>query len=186
MLLCSNSQWYYYESNQQDATIQVNLLFLVSSTCFGPCFRPLSGALDYLQYLVVFTQVAASRCLWWVETELWGLWCVYTSSSSSSVGATARCGLWPVEQYLSICPYLSATLSIFSLPALEDLFPLLFSILSWVFLFISVRPVLEWRSFWASYPPLFSPGDPAKLSFAHLSILLYFLLYSTLLVLDTS
>jgi len=24
-----------YESNQQDATIQVNLLFLVSSTCFG-------------------------------------------------------------------------------------------------------------------------------------------------------
>jgi hypothetical protein len=26
--------------------------------------------------------------------------------SSSSVGATARCGLWPVEQYLSICPYL--------------------------------------------------------------------------------
>jgi hypothetical protein len=25
-----------------------------------------------------------------------------SSSSSSSVGATARCGLWPVEQYLSI------------------------------------------------------------------------------------
>jgi hypothetical protein len=44
-------------------------------------------------------------------------------------------------------------------------------------------PVLEWRSFWASYPP-FSPGDPA---FAPLSILLYFLLYSTLLrVLDSS
>jgi len=33
-------------------------------------------------------------------------------SSSSSVGATARCGLWPVEQYLSICPYLSPTLSV--------------------------------------------------------------------------
>jgi hypothetical protein len=45
--------------------------------------------------------------------------------SSFSVGATARCGLWPVEQYLSIFPYLSPTLSIFSLPALEDLFPLL-------------------------------------------------------------
>jgi hypothetical protein len=29
--------------------------------------------------------------------------------SSSSVGATARCWLWPVEQYLSICPYLSPT-----------------------------------------------------------------------------
>ena len=37
--------------------------------------------------------------------------------SSSSVGATARCGLWPVEQYLSICSYLSPTLSIFSLPS---------------------------------------------------------------------
>jgi hypothetical protein len=47
-----------YESNQQDATIHVNLLFLLSSTCFGRCFRPSSGALAlYLQYLVVFTQV---------------------------------------------------------------------------------------------------------------------------------
>jgi len=35
-----------YESNQQDATIQANLLFLVSSTCFGRCFRLSSGALD--------------------------------------------------------------------------------------------------------------------------------------------
>jgi hypothetical protein len=33
-------------SNQQDANIQVNLLFLVSSTCFGRCFRPSSEALD--------------------------------------------------------------------------------------------------------------------------------------------
>jgi len=41
---------------------------------------------------------------------------------SSSVGATARCGLWPVEQYLCIFPYPSPTLSIFSLPALENLF----------------------------------------------------------------
>jgi len=37
---------YYYKSNQQDATIQVNLSRLVSSTCFGRCFRPSSGALD--------------------------------------------------------------------------------------------------------------------------------------------
>ena len=29
-----------YESNQQDAIIQVNLLFLVSSTCFGRKHRP--------------------------------------------------------------------------------------------------------------------------------------------------
>jgi hypothetical protein len=64
-------------------------------------------------------------------------------SSSSSIGATARCELWPVEQYLSIFSYLSPTLSIFSLPALEDLFPLLLSILSWVFLFVSSLPVLE-------------------------------------------
>ena len=105
-------------------------------------------------------------------------------SSSSSVGAAACCGLWPVEQYLSNCPYLSPTLSIFSLPTLEDLFPLLLSIFSWVFLFVSSLPVLEWRSFWASYPPPFCPGDPANLSFAPLSILLYFLLYSTLTVLN--
>ena len=108
------------------------------------------------------------------------------SSSSSSVGTTAHCGLWSVKQYLSVCPYLSANLSIFSLQTLEDLFPLLLSILSWVFLFVSARPVLEWRSFWASYPPPYSPGDPANLSFAPLSILLYFLLYSTLLFLDSS
>jgi hypothetical protein len=65
-----------------------------------------------------------------------------SSSSSSSVGATARCGLWPVEQYLSISPYLSPTVSIFSLPALEDLI-LLLSIFSWAFPFVSSLPVLE-------------------------------------------
>jgi hypothetical protein len=37
---------YSYESNQQDATLQVNLLFQVSSTCFGQCFRLSSGKLD--------------------------------------------------------------------------------------------------------------------------------------------
>ena len=58
------------------------------------------------------------------------------SPSSSSVGATARCGLWPVEQYLSICPYLSPSLSIFSLPTLRDLFPLLLSIFQVVTWFV--------------------------------------------------
>jgi len=29
-----------YKSNQQYATIRVNSLFLLSSTCFGQCFRP--------------------------------------------------------------------------------------------------------------------------------------------------
>jgi len=79
----------------------------------------------------------------WASVALRKLMLPRTPSSSSSVGATARCGLWPVEQYLSICPYLSPTLSIFSLPALEDLFLLLLFILSWVFLFVSSLPVLE-------------------------------------------
>jgi len=122
---------------------------------------------------------SGSYCMWFAKV-------IIINSSSSSVGATARCGLWPVEQYLSIFPYLSPALSIFSLPTVEDLFPLLLSNLSWVFLFVSSLPVLEWRSFWASYPPPFSPGDPVNLSFAPLSILLYFVLYSTLLVLDSS
>ena len=99
---------------------------------------------------------------------------VIITNSSSSVGATARCGLWPIEQYLSIFTYLSPALSIFSLPALEDLCLLLLSILPWVLLFVSSLPVLEWRSFWASYPPPFSPGDQANLFFAALSILLFF------------
>ena len=44
------------------------------------------------------------------------------TSSSSSIGTTAHCGLWPVEQCPSIFSYLPPTLSIFSLPSLEDLF----------------------------------------------------------------
>jgi hypothetical protein len=68
---------------------------------------------------------------------------LFSDSSSSSVGATARYGLWPIEQYLSICPYLSPTLSIFSLPTLEDLFPLLLSIFPWIILFVSSLPVLK-------------------------------------------
>jgi hypothetical protein len=39
---------YFYESNQQHATIQVNLLFQVSSTCFGRCFRVSTGAFDFI------------------------------------------------------------------------------------------------------------------------------------------
>jgi len=49
---------YNYESNQQDATVQVNLLFLVSSTCFGRCFRPSSGALDCI-YSILYKFVIA-------------------------------------------------------------------------------------------------------------------------------
>ena len=50
--------------------------------------------------------------------------------SSSSIGTTAHCGLWSVEQCPSIFFYLPPTLSIFSLPALEDLFLLPLSIFS--------------------------------------------------------
>ena len=49
-----------------------------------------------------------------------------------------------------------------------------------------VPSVLEWSSFWASYRPPFSLGDLTSLSFALLSILLYFHLCSPLLVLDSS
>jgi len=42
---------------------------------------------------------------------------------------------------LSIFSYLSPTRSIFSFPALEDLFLLLLFLLSWVFLFVSSLPV---------------------------------------------
>ena len=54
--------------------------------------------------------------------SIFDTWHFALYSSSSSVGATARCGLWPFEQYLSIFPCPSPTLSIFSLPALEDFF----------------------------------------------------------------
>ena len=39
--------------------------------------------------------------------------------------------------------------------------------------------------FWASYPPPFTPGGPANLPFAPLSILLYFLLHSSTILPST-
>ena len=109
-----------------------------------------------------------------------------SSSSSSSTGTRAHCGLWPVEQCPSIFPYLPPSLSIFSLPALEDLFLLPLSIFSWVCHLFSSLTVLERIYFWAFYPLPFSLRDLTSLSFALLSILLYFLLCSYLLVLDSS
>ena len=99
----------------------------------------------------------------------------HTHTSSSSIGTTAQCGLWPVEQRPSIFSYLPPTLSIFSLPALEDLFLLPLSIFSWVFPFFSSLPVLEWISFWASYPPPYSLSDLISLSFALVYIRIYIL-----------
>ena len=68
-------------------------------------------------------------------------WSTVCSSSSSSIGTTAHCGLWPVEQCPSNFSYLPPTLSTFSRPALEDLFLLPLSIFSWVFPFFSSIPV---------------------------------------------
>jgi hypothetical protein len=79
--------------------------------------------LFFLNYLVHPSEVGNSK-YGTTNTSTTG------STTSSSVGATARFGLWTVEQYLSICPYLSPTLSIFSLLTLEDFFPLLLSIFS--------------------------------------------------------
>jgi len=42
-------------------------------------------------------------------------------NSYSSIDTTVRCGIWPVEQCPSSFSYLPPTLSIFALPALEDL-----------------------------------------------------------------
>ena len=67
----------------------------------------------------------------------------FCNSSSSFIDTTARCGLWPIEQCHSIFSYLPPTLSIFSLPALEELFLFPLSILSWPFPFASSLPVLE-------------------------------------------
>ena len=78
--------------------------------------------------------------------------------------------------------HFSPSLSIFSLPALEDLFLLPLSIFSWVSLFSSL-PVLEWRSFWASYPSPFCLGDLTSLPFALLS---FFTIFSPLLISSSS
>ena len=105
---------------------------------------------------------------------------------SSSIGTTAHCGLWPIEQCPSIF-FLSATNSLHLLTPItwRSLSTSSFHF-SWVVPFFSSLPVLEWRSFWASYPPPFSLGDLTSLSFALLSILLYFLLCLSLLDLDLS
>jgi hypothetical protein len=56
-------------------------LFIIPSRLymFRAMFSPIiNGTWLYLQYLVVFTQVAAGWCPEWVETELCRLWGVYT------------------------------------------------------------------------------------------------------------
>ena len=103
----------------------------------------------------------------------------YSSSSSSSIGTTAHCGLWPVEKCPSIFSYLPPTLSIFSLPTLENLFLLPLSIFTWVFLFFSSLPVIEWNSFWASYPPPAWRIQLILCPFIHFTIVSPFLMSSS-------
>ena len=79
--------------------------------------------------------------------------------------------------------YPSPTFYIFSLPALEDLLLLPLSIFSWVFPFVLSLPVLEWRSFWASYPPPFSLGDVNQLI---LRSFIHFTIFSPLLISSSS
>ena len=66
---------------------------------------------------------------------------LFTSPSSSN-DTTAHCGLCPVEQSPSIFSYLSPTLYIFLLPALEDLFLLPFPF------FLDLPPFLVPSSSW--------------------------------------
>ena len=107
--------------------------------------------------------------------------------SSSSIGTIAHCGLWPVKKCSSIISYLPPTLSIFSLPAHEDLFLLPLSIFSWVLPFFSSLPVLEWRSFLGILSSSILSRWPNPLILCpFICVLLYFLLCSFHLVLDSS
>ena len=77
------------------------------------CIRTLGNCLSYKKSLS-FSIVKPTRC-----PDVSNLF-------SSSIGTTAHCGFWPIEQCPSIFSYLPPTLSIFSLPPLEDSFHVLF------------------------------------------------------------
>jgi len=155
-----------------------------SSWSYNLCLSKITGLVEQCACRYRRCQFYGGICTRNIDNACIDAYC--WTFSSSSIGTTAHCGLWPVEQCPSISSYLPPTLSIFSLPALEDLFLFPLSIFSWVLPFFSSLPVLQWRSFWASFPPPFSLGDLTSLSFTHLTILLYFLLCSSLLVLDSS
>ena len=172
-----------FNNNQQDATSSSSSIGTTAHCRLWPV-KQCPSILSYLAPILPIFSLSALEDLFLLPLSIFS-W-LSPSSSSSSIGTTAHCRLWPVEQCPSIVSYLPPTLPIFSLPALEDLFLLPLSIFSWVFSFFSSLPILEWRSFWASYPPPFSLRDLTSLSFALLSILFYFLLWSSLLALDSS
>jgi hypothetical protein len=67
------ASWYNYESNQQDATIEINLLFLVSSTCFGQCFRPSSEALDCVFTVSGSIHTSCCRLVSWMSRNCFSI-----------------------------------------------------------------------------------------------------------------
>ena len=113
----------HHPATQDTSLFLIHKYFLATSRIFHMTNLPATTAMHH-QFPMYF-------CILYNQRDA-------TYISSSSIGTTAHCGLWPVEQYYpSIFPYLSPTLSIFSLPALEDLFLLPLSIFSWVFPFVS-------------------------------------------------
>ena len=90
-----------------------------------------------------------------------------SSSSSSSISTTAHCGLWPVEQCRSIFSYLPPTLSIFSLPELEDLFLLPLSIIiSFILPGFSTVCTFHVATVISVYPVFFPPSSFNLTSFS--------------------
>jgi len=142
-----------------------------SETCYALVSALHISSIDTYQHYI-----SVAQTLWnWINSS-GGL------PSSSSIGTTAHCGLWPVEQCPSIFSYLPPTLSIFSLPALEDLFLLPLSIFSWVFPFFSSLPILEWRSFWGILSSSILSRWPNQLilcPFIHFTIFSPLLIYSS-------
>ena len=118
----------------------------------------------------------------WIKTVIWKVYIMLVLLLPLALQPTVGFGLSNnVIPFFPICRQLSPSSHS---QHLKISFYFLFPSFLGFFLFFSSLPVLEWRSFWASYPP-FSPGDLTSLSFALLSILLYILLCSSLLVLDS-
>jgi hypothetical protein len=78
-----------YENNKQDAPYRL-IYYSSQLYMFQAIFWPIiRSTWPYLQYLVVFTQVAAGWCLGWVETELCALWgALHTSHKPHSSVST--------------------------------------------------------------------------------------------------
>ena len=145
--------------NQQVANILVNYLFIVSSTRFERCFRPSSGALDYLQLPVVFTQVAAGWCHGCVETNFVVFFFFFFFRWCYSPLWALACRTIPLHLFLSI----TNSLHLLTPQHLKISFH--FFSPSFPGSSSSSRPFQFFSAdlFGASYPAPFSPGDPTNL-----------------------